>query len=192
MHAIQAHAEDYLRRLRELLDQIDFEILERINSAIQNAYRRDASIFIVGNGGSASTASHMACDLNKGTASAHAKRLRFFSLTDNMAWFSAVANDIGYEHVFTEQLESLYREGDLLLALSASGNSPNVVLALEYVKQRGGTTIAIVGFEGGRLKDLADIALHLPGKDYGTVEDAHLILNHIMVEFLRTWITNNV
>lgn len=190
MKKFSQHTREYIARLQTLLTHLDDCVLDEIASAFSMVYEQDSTIYIIGNGGSASTASHMSADLCKGTSCQPHRRLRVVSLTDNMAWFSAIANDIGYEEVFTEQLRSILRPEDLLVAISASGNSPNVVGAVAFAKSLGTKTISLVGFHGGKLKETSDIALHLPSRDYGTIEDAHLILNHVLVEFLRDMIKN--
>jgi D-sedoheptulose 7-phosphate isomerase len=188
MRRFKDYSTDYLERLGNLLKQIDFEVLEKIGGEIVRAYQEDRTVYVAGNGGSASTATHMSCDLSKGTVSPIHRRLRVTSLNDNMAWFSAIANDLAYEDVFVEQLRTILRKGDVLIAISASGNSPNVVKATEFALSLQARTIALVGFQGGKLKQIADLVFHLQGDDYGTVEDAHLILNHMLVEYMREFI----
>jgi D-sedoheptulose 7-phosphate isomerase len=185
MPSIQAFADDYLQRVRVVLDSIGAADLQSVADVITEAYQNNRTIFVVGNGGSASTASHMGCDLNKATAMPGRAYPRVLSLTDNIAWFSALANDIGYESVFVEQLRHLFRPGDILIAISASGNSPNLLRAMEYVNANEGRTIAFVGFTGGAMKKIAHASVHVEGSDYGPVEDGHLILNHLFTEFLR-------
>jgi D-sedoheptulose 7-phosphate isomerase len=188
MRRFKDYSTNYLDRLGNLFKQIDFEVLERIAEEIVGAYQEDRTVYVAGNGGSASTATHMSCDLSKGTVSPIHRRLRVTSLNDNMAWFSAIANDFTYEDVFVEQLRTILRKGDVLIAISASGNSPNVVKATEFALSLQARTIALVGFQGGKLKQIADLVFHLPVDDYGTVEDAHLILNHMLVEYMREFI----
>jgi D-sedoheptulose 7-phosphate isomerase len=178
-------AGDYLNRVRELLGAIKVADVDRAIALVLEAYERRQTVFVCGNGGSASTASHLAADLGKNTVTPGRPRLRVLSLNDNMAWFSALANDLGYENVFVEQIGNLLEPGDLLIALSASGNSPNVVRAAEFVKQRGGRVVALVGFEGGRLRELADVAVHIGASEYGPVEDGHLIISHAFTQALR-------
>lgn len=185
MKTIQELTCDYIGRVRTVLDSIAAENVEQIARLLLECHRNGRTIFVIGNGGSASTASHMGCDLSKATASAGRSRLRVVSLTDNMAWFSALANDIAYESVFVEQLRNLFQPGDVLLAISASGNSPNLVKAMEFARENGGRTIALVGFTGGKMKQLADASIHVTGSDYGPVEDGHLIINHLLTEYIR-------
>ena len=158
-------------------------------AAVEAAYRADRQVFILGNGGSASTASHMACDLAKNIYPAHAgpgvRRFRALSLTDNVALITAVANDCGYEQVFAQQLASYLRAGDLVIAISASGNSPNVVAALTFARAAGAQTAALLGFGGGAALAMADVAVVVDSNDYGHVEDAHLVVNHLVTSWMR-------
>jgi D-sedoheptulose 7-phosphate isomerase len=178
-------ARDYVAQVRELLAELDLAAVAAAATVLLEAYDGGRTVFICGNGGSASTASHMAADLGKNTVAAGRPRLRVLSLNDNMAWLSALANDLGYENVFVEQIENLLQPGDVLIAISASGNSPNVVRAAEFAKAHGGRVLALVGFQGGRLLEMAHHTVHLKCDAYGPVEDAHLILNHIFTEALR-------
>ena len=178
-------AQDYVSRLRDLLAELDLDAVAAATAVLLDAYENGHTVFICGNGGSASTASHMAADLGKNTVAAGRPRLRVLSLNDNMAWFSAVANDLGYENVFVEQMGNLLQPRDVLIVLSASGNSLNVVRAAEFAKAHGGRVLALVGFQGGRLRELADVAIHVKCNAYGPVEDVHLVLNHILTEALR-------
>jgi D-sedoheptulose 7-phosphate isomerase len=175
---------DYVDRLRGVLDRLDVAAVERVIEVLIEALDANRTVFVCGNGGSASTASHMAADLGKNTAVEGRTRLRVMSLADNVAWFSALANDLGYENVFVEQIANLLQPQDVLLAISASGNSPNVVRAAEFTRERGGKVVALVGFSGGRLLEIADVAVHTPSDEYGPVEDSHLMLDHIFVEAL--------
>lgn len=177
-------------RISELWAALDSFTLNRVGEEFLRVYAEDAIIYLLGNGGSASTFSHMSCDLNKSTISGDHRRLRVVSLTDNMAWFSAIANDHAFSEVFVEQLRTILRPGDLVLAISASGNSENVVRAVEFARSQGVTSIAFTGMTGGRLRKFADLCLHFEGGDYGTLEDIHLMLNHTLVEFMRTRIAS--
>lgn len=175
----------YLDRLKVMLAAIDAEAVMKAVGVLLEAYDRQRTVFICGNGGSASTASHMAADLGKNAVAAGKPRLRVISLNDNMAWFSALANDLGYADVFAEQVENLLGPGDVLVTLSASGNSENVVKAAALARARGGRVVALVGFTGGKLAQMADAVVHLRSDSYGPVEDGHLVLNHIFTEALR-------
>jgi len=176
----------YVRELKALLDAMPLERIEAIGAVLYSAYRHDKQVFVVGNGGSASTASHMACDLAKNTFSGNRSRFRVMSLTDNVALMSALANDVGYDHVFREQLVNLIRTGDVLIVLSGSGNSENVLEAMRYAREQSATVIAFLGFDGGAAAVLADHAIVAPTKNYGLIEDVHLILNHALTGYFRS------
>lgn len=183
---VKEHAASYVRKIQDMLTNLDLKEVERLTNTVLDAYKNDKQIFIIGNGGSASAASHMACDWGKGTVVPGKRRMRVISLTDNMAMFSAIANDFGYENVFVEQLKNILNPGDLVVGISASGNSPNVVNALRYANQAGGITASIVGFTGGAMKKESDIVIFLKNSEYGPVEDGHLILNHIVATYLQS------
>jgi D-sedoheptulose 7-phosphate isomerase len=175
----------YFGGLEVCRQEVPLDDLERVLQAILRAYEAERTVFVFGNGGSASTASHLACDMGKGTAIHGQRRLRVVSLADNAALLTAWANDTSYEMVFKEQLENLLQPGDVVIAISASGNSPNVVRAVEYAKERGAVTIGFIGFGGGKLKKLVDLDITVSSRNYGQVEDYHLTLNHIFSQYLR-------
>ncbi len=156
-----------------------------LGELLYRAYRDGKHVFTLGNGGSASTASHMAADLAKNTIEQNMRRFRILSLNDNASLLTALANDLGYENVFSEQLKNLIRAGDLLIVISGSGNSPNVVAAIEYARERSAEVAAIVGFGGGRAAELADLAIVVHSDHYGIVEDLHLVINHILVDHFK-------
>lgn len=158
--------------------------------AMTDAYQRDATVFVCGNGGSWGTGNHMVNDLAKGTSVEGRRRLRVIGLGDNASLLTAYANDCGYDSVFVEPLRSLFRPGDLLIAISASGNSPNVVRAAEYARERGGAVIGLVGFSGGQLKELSTAAIHFRSTNYGSVEDAQLMFSHLASQYLRGYIAD--
>jgi D-sedoheptulose 7-phosphate isomerase len=185
MSALQTGIIDYVSRHSRVVASLDVAAVERAVQTIIAAFDQKRTVFTCGNGGSATTASHMAADLGKNSAMPGKARLRVIGLSDNMSWFSALGNDLGYENVFVEQLANFLEAGDVLIAISASGNSPNVVKAAEYAKAHDGKVIGLVGFKGGKLKEIADIAVHHQIEDYGPVEDCHLMLDHIFVEALR-------
>lgn len=176
---------DYFFRLQRMLAGVDTAAIARVAEIFHNAWVEGRTVYVIGNGGSAATASHMACDLSKGTAAPGRNRLRVVSLADNVAWLTAIGNDLDYHSIFTEPLENQFRPDDVLLAISASGNSPNIVKAVEWANAHGGKTVAFCGFSGGKINASAQVSVHFPSHDYGPVEDGHLILNHILVEYLR-------
>lgn len=176
---------DYIAAEIEVLKALDFSALERTASALLEAREREAEIFVFGNGGSAANASHWANDFNQGLARPGQKAFRFTCLSDNLATVLAVANDLGYEHIFSFQLAGRLKPGDVVLALSGSGNSPNVVQAAELAQRRGNLVIGLTGYDGGRLKELSDISLHVPVRNMQIAEDVHLIINHALMSFIR-------
>lgn len=171
---------DYLNGVKECLDSIREEEVHSIVETIFDTYTKGKSIFILGNGGSASTASHFACDLSKGTAIDGKPRLRAISLTDNVPLITAISNDIDYPSVFKEQLITFLSEGDVVICISASGNSQNVLEAAKYARSKGALVIGFIGFGGGKLKELVDKAIVFLTEDYGQVEDAHMPLVHLI------------
>jgi D-sedoheptulose 7-phosphate isomerase len=181
---------DYARRyagyLNDLLEQLDCEAIERVGIVFEEARQHNRTIFVVGNGGSASTASHFANDFGFGSRKAGGKAYRMISLTDNVAFISAAGNDVGYELIFVEQLKTLMNPGDVVLAISASGNSPNIVAAIEYANAHRAVTVGLTGFDGGRVQEMVDVCVHVatPHGDYGPVEDLHLILDHLVSSYL--------
>jgi D-sedoheptulose 7-phosphate isomerase len=184
--AITAALVDHIAEVRAVLDEIPTEAIERVVHIILDAYRHKQHVYIVGNGGSASTATHFACDLSKATIVEGHARLRVTSLTDNVALLTAWANDTSYTNVFAEQLDNLLNSGDVVVAISASGNSPNVLAAVDAARGRGAITVGFVGFTGGKLKAAVDAAIHVPSDSYGVVEDCHLVLEHAITESTRS------
>jgi len=181
-------AKEYIKGLKDVLDRIPLGPVEEIVQAIELAQNERRQIFVIGNGGSAATASHMMNDLNKGTlghkGDARWPRLRVIALTDNVSLMTAWANDTDYNHVFSEPLKNLAQRGDLLIAISASGNSPNIIAAVEAAKAIGVKVIGLVGFGGGKLAKMAEICFVVPSDGYGPVEDVHMILDHIITGYL--------
>lgn len=180
-------AQEYLQKLHKGLEKINWNDVEEIARVIYTAGKNNKQIFILGNGGSASTASHMACDLGKGTLKnvySTEQRLRVISLTDNVATLTALSNDVSFDEVFVQQLKNLVNTGDVVIGLSASGNSANVIKALEWAKKHGAVTIGLLGFDGGKLKSIVDHAIVFPEKHYGRSEDCHLIINHIITSYI--------
>ena len=176
----------YRKQLDECYAEIPLEKVERVADILLRARREDRRIFFLGNGGSATTASHMAVDFGKGTAVAGRPRFRAVSLTDNVGLITAWSNDASYESIFKEQLENLLEPSDVVVAISASGNSPNVLCAVEFARKRGAITIGLIGFGGGKLKDIVDVDVSISSRNYGQVEDVHLTLDHILSQYLKT------
>jgi D-sedoheptulose 7-phosphate isomerase len=180
---------DYIADLKTCLDDLDTDSLEKVKDLLLKAYTDKKQIFICGNGGSATTASHFACDLGKGTtvdfADSSETRFRVVALTDNIATLTAYANDNSYEDIFKEQLVNLIGPGDVVIGISASGNSENVVRALKLAKEKGATSASFVGFSGGKCKDVSDISVYVKNDHYGVVEDMHLVIMHLLSYYLK-------
>src|SRR3989339_693584 len=188
-------ARGYLNYVSHLLNRLDTQSIATFIKELEVAYRNQNTIFIAGNGGSAATATHMANDIGMDILkkSGIDQPFRAFSLTDNIALMTAIANDNGYHNLFVNQLRIYYRSGDLLIAISASGNSPNIIAAAEWVKQRSGKVLGLLGFDGGRLKDMCDVAIHVetPKGEFGPVEDIHLIMDHLIANWLQYKMKND-
>lgn len=177
--------ERYWCGLADVMQSMPFRMLERAADLLLECYRRQGTVFIVGNGGSAATASHFACDLSKGTRTDGLPPFRVMPLTDNVPLLTAWANDTDYERVFAEQLSALIRRGDLVVAISASGNSPNVLAVTEVANATDATTLALTGQSGGQLRRLANLTIRVPSDSIEQVEDAHLIIAHSLCVALR-------
>jgi D-sedoheptulose 7-phosphate isomerase len=186
---VGAFADGYFNRLKSILDRIDRNAVARLAQELESARAEGATVFLVGNGGSATLASSMANDLGldvvRKAGTPHPFRMS--ALTDSVAAITAIANDVGYENAFVNQLRMHYREGDRLIVVSASGNSPNVVNAAQYVKERGGRVLGLLGFSGGVLLGMCDVTVHVPSEagEYGPVEDVHLIVSHILAHWFQ-------
>jgi len=176
---------EYFATVQSILDIVPFETVDIVVDVLLEANRRGNTIFICGNGGSAATATHFGCDLAKRPVVPGQPRFRVVALTDNNALMTAVSNDIGYDQVFAEQLLPLVRPGDVLIGISGSGNSPNVLNAMEVAKTAGATTIGFCGFDGGKLKQVVEVAVHVDYPNMAMVEDVHLMLEHAICERLR-------
>lgn len=184
--SLREYSSKYLEYLSSLFSEINLEEIEKIVSIFEKARENEKTIFIIGNGGSASTASHMSEDLSKGTYAEGKKPFKTISLTDNTSYITALANDEGYENVFLGQLKCLLKKDDVVVSISASGNSPNLIEAVKYANSKGATTIGIIGFDGGKLKDLCkhNFIVKTDKGMYGPVEDMHLIVEHIISTYL--------
>jgi D-sedoheptulose 7-phosphate isomerase len=185
----QCFADGYIEYLSNLLRRMDTGKVASFIEELEIARASGNTIFVAGNGGSASTASHMANDIGLGVLQKGQTRcpFRIMSLTDNNPILTAIGNDEGYDKVFVCQLRIFYRPGDRLVVISASGNSPNVIAAAEWVKRQGGRVMGFVGFDGGKLKGMCDLLVHIetPQGEYGPVEDIHMILNHLVASYLQ-------
>ena len=177
--------QDYITTLQHTMDQLPRQLIADVIAVLQRARLQDNQVFIMGNGGSASTASHFVCDLAKNTRQERLPHFRVIGLTDNMAIFSAYANDEGYENVFSKQLANMIRPGDVVIGISASGNSKNVLYAMEEAQKHNVTTIGFTGFDGGRLGQMVNINVHVASIIIEHVEDIHLMLEHMIVKTIK-------
>lgn len=178
-------AKAYCNYLSELLSKLDYSKISSFAEKLLEAREKEQRIIFMGNGGSAATASHFANDLSIGPRDFD-KPFRALSLTDNVPVMTAIANDFGYEDIFVLQLKSLLKPKDVVVAISASGNSPNIVKALEYAKDQGAYIVGLSGFDGGKLAQMADlsICIETPKGEYGPVEDLHMVLDHLLGAYL--------
>lgn len=182
--AMLAHVETYFTSLKATLDALDRDAIKNFLAVLLRAREEGRNIFVMGNGGSAATASHFVCDFNKGLRREGKKNFRFICLNDNVPSMMAIANDISYDAVFVEQLKSYLTPGDVVLGISGSGNSANVVNALKYANAHGAETVALVGYDGGRMKELARHVVHVPLHDMQIVEDIHMVIDHMAMRVL--------
>lgn len=172
-------ARQYFDELQRVVTNLPYEGVNRIAEVLVTAYEDGRALYLFGNGGSASLASHLACDLGKGTAYCNGgKRFRAFALTDNLPTLTAWANDSSYEHVFSEQLRNFVQAQDVAFAISGSGNSRNVLSALQVAREAGATTVGISGFQGGQMKSSCDICVIVPSNNMQIIEDLHLAMAH--------------
>jgi D-sedoheptulose 7-phosphate isomerase len=177
-------ATQYLTRLRSVIDQFDLVMYERIIHAILETYHRRAQIFVMGNGGSAATASHLACDINKGCCLDLTQKFKMICLNDNIPTLMAYANDLSYAAVFEEPLKNFFNPGDLVIGISGSGNSENVLRAIHYAAAHNGRTTGWSGYGGGKLAALVDLPFVIQSHDMQQIEDIHIILCHMLMQDL--------
>lgn len=175
----------YRMELIEHIQKIDTKQFQAMIDILLYAYREDKQIFMLGNGGSAATANHFVCDFGKNAVQGDKRRFRILSLSDNIEKITALGNDIAFEEIFRQQMINLMNEGDVVIAISASGNSPNVVRALEYAREKKARVISLAGFQGGKIKDLSEVCLVAEMSSYERIEDLHLILLHMVVCFMK-------
>jgi len=177
--------DSYKNRIKQKIEDVDCEIVELIIKEIDRCDKDRSTVYIIGNGGSAATASHMQNDLGVCLKRRGVLNLNVLSLCDNVAGLTAISNDVGYEDVFHIQIKERIRKNDVLIALSCSGTSPNIVKAVKYAREIGTTIIGMTGFDGGELKKLSDINYHVQTEqgEYGVVEDVHMILDHMLYTY---------
>lgn len=175
---------NYLSELKEALETVPLDRFEEMVNVILCAYEGGRLIFVMGNGGSGATASHFTCDINKGACFDLEKRFKVICLNDNVPTMLAYSNDVSYEDVFVEQLKNFMEPDDVVIGISSSGNSKNVLKAVEYARRKGAKTIGLTGFDGGKLAGMVDVPMVVKTKDMQKVEDTHLILTHMIMQIL--------
>lgn len=176
--------EAYFEREKKTLDSISRNDINDVMNVLEQARNEGRKIFIMGNGGSAATASHFCCDFNKGISEHQEKKYKFICLNDNVPTMMAYANDLSYNEVFVGLLKNYMDEGDLVIGISGSGNSMNVVKALQYANENGGVTIGLTGYDGGKVKRICKYNIHVPINDMQISEDLHMVLDHCMMKIL--------
>jgi D-sedoheptulose 7-phosphate isomerase len=189
--SIKDYSKSYIDYLSSVLSNISLSDIEKFVEVLLEARERESSIFFIGNGGSAATASHFANDIAIGTRT-YEKPFRAISLCDNQAVITAIANDDGYEKIFSQQLQVLLKKQDVVIAISASGNSPNLLDAISTAKKMNTITVGISAFDGGKMKEMVDISVHVPTEkgEYGPAEDAHMVLDHLVSNYLMRLVRN--
>lgn len=183
--SLKKFAEWYREREIEQWNQMDLDAIDAIAKALEKAEKKGKQVFVMGNGGSAATASHIATDWSKTAERVGKPLIRCISLNDNAAFMTAIANDLGYDEVFVRQLKNLLQPNDIVVIISGSGNSPNVIKAAEYAKQIGAVTIGMTGFSGGKLRKMVDICFHVDSDQYGVIEDLHMGAGSILAFYLK-------
>lgn len=176
----------YFGEMASLLGRLDHDAIDRFGDLLFGCWQSDRQVLVMGNGGSASTASHYVTDLVKTASVPGVRRLRTLSVTDNPGLTTAIGNDIAYEDTFLFPLESYARTGDLVVAISGSGRSPNIVKALEWARRQGHAVVSVTGFDGGRIGPMADLHINVPTTNFGLLEDLHLSIGHVVSQRLRT------
>lgn len=181
------YIENYIIQESKVLAALDVVAIDEALQLLEETMNNDGNIYVFGNGGSSATASHFQNDFNKGVSEHTEKKFRFICLNDNVPTVMAIANDIGFEEVFRFQLQGKLKQGDIVMAISGSGNSKNVLNAVEYAKEQGCKVIGLTGYNGGKLKELSDISLHAPVQSMQITEDIHMIFDHLMMSvFYKT------
>lgn len=178
------HFEEYIKREIDIIQQLDLVAIEKVANLMLDTYHQGKQVFICGNGGSAASASHITGDFIKGASYGLDKRWRFICLNDNITTMMAISNDISYEDIFVEPLKNFANPGDLFIGISGSGNSVNVVKAMEYAKATGLATVALCGFRGGKIRDIADVNIYTPIMDMQITEDLHMMALHMIFQYI--------
>lgn len=177
----------YFKRLKQTVDLISKEDVNKLINLLIEAKDQGKAVFIMGNGGSAATASHYVCDFNKGVSFDSEKKFKFICLNDNIPSLMAYANDLSYNDVFVYPLQNYFTPGDVVIGISGSGNSSNVIKAIEYANENDGITVGLTGYDGGQLKRIAKYNIHIPINDMQITEDLHMMIDHCMMKILSTY-----
>nr|WP_318718615.1 SIS domain-containing protein [uncultured Treponema sp.] len=187
MNNFENDCREYIIKLSTALQKIDYEAVSTVIKLLINTLNEEGTIYVFGNGGSASTASHMQNDFNRGLSEVTNKKFKFSCLSDNIPTITSIANDYSYDEIYSRQLEGRLRKHDIVIAISCSGNSKNIINAVDYAKQQGIKVIGITGFDGGQLRNRADYNLHASVNDMQISEDIHLIFNHLMMSVIKSY-----
>ena len=177
--------DNYFSLLKETIDKLDKNSIQEFVEELKEARKKGKNIFIMGNGGSASTASHFTCDFNKGLSYKKDIRFKMICLNDNVATMLAYSNDVSYDNVFVEQLKNFLKKDDVVIGISGSGNSKNVVKAIEYANDLGAKTVALTGFDGGILKNIVDVSIHADVNNMQVAEDVHMTICHMLYSVMN-------
>lgn len=175
----------YREKTLEQWERLDLDALERVAAVVERAQKAGRFVWVCGNGGSAASAAHIGCDFGKTAAVPGAKPLKCVSLSDNMAFLTAIGNDLSFDETFSRQLENVVAAGDVVVLISGSGNSGNLVRAARLARKRGAAVVSLLGFDGGKLKDLSDEVLLIPSDQYGVIEDVHMAVAHVLTFYLK-------
>jgi D-sedoheptulose 7-phosphate isomerase len=174
----------YFDKLKHTIDKISVEDLNVLMNVLVGAKNEERTIFLMGNGGSSATASHYVCDFNKGISFNREKKFKLISLNDNIPSIMAYANDLSFEDIFVEQLKNFFKKEDIVMGISGSGNSKNILKAMEYANNKGGVTVGLTGYDGGELRKIVKHSVHIPVNDMQITEDLHMVLDHCMMKIL--------
>jgi len=174
----------YLSKLKTTIDMLSIEDINILMNLLVKAKNEERTIFIMGNGGSSATASHYVCDFNKGVSLGQDKKFKFICLNDNIPSLMAYANDMSFDEIFVQQLTTFFKEGDIVIGISGSGNSKNVIKAIDFANENGGVTVGLTGYNGGKLKEIAQFNVNIPIDDMQIAEDLHMVLDHCMMQIL--------
>jgi D-sedoheptulose 7-phosphate isomerase len=180
-----SYSRRYANEIQTLIQNLPLDVIDRIGRELIRAQKEEHFVFVMGNGGSAATASHFANDLGKGGMTGFPRRFKILALTDNVPLMTAWANDSAYEHIFAEQLRNFVSKGDVVIGISSSGNSPNVLNALRLAREKEAVTIGLSGFQGGKMKAIVDCCCIIPSDNTQQIEDMHMVLTHMIYSHIR-------